>query len=205
MKHGMFRATNRRNRVINWQRVLLLAGLLTATMVISAQDQATTFSPEQAREFNRLRLGVASDDSIFYSSDEVMVAGGIGFHRYMVGFNRVSEGEFFRIAGYYEEADHADRVWRRRRTGNRIMLGSLAVGTVAFFTNMMLSLNGIPNETEPLVGASFVVLGVSAAGLMSGPVLFGSPSGAPVYPAGQAIFAAEQYNRELRDYILGRP
>ena len=174
-------------RVLNQARVL--AALLVFAIPSSLLAQEAGLSDEQQREFTRQRLVVETQQrTVVMVPTDLPVAGAQTSKTWTPyrGFNRIAEADFYRIAGYHEEAQ---RIESYRTTARTLALGGGIACVVGI--GIMLAATG-PSYMEIGILGGLVAGGGGIASIMGLSRLNRS-----VTTVGQAIQVADEFNRQL--------
>ena len=173
--------------------LLILASIVAFPALCSDEND---LSPDQRRLYNRLKLSVEAAGQTFGTVGPTTVSAEtwIKWTGYK-GLNKVSEAEFFSIAGYEEEAVKADRFHKVSRNtwlaGVIIAVGGGLGGIIAY-------------EITDVMAVSLVALGAAMGGALPA-VLGGIRMMKNLYPAVTAVDIADEYNAFLiKDIIDGK-
>ena len=183
---------------------LLVLTFITASLFAQSESLTESMTEEQLEEFNRNRLTV--DVGITTS----VIGGGFGgitMESYRIwtgrqGFERLSESQFYAIAGYPEQAEKAGKY---KMTAWALLIGggALLVGGLAWMTLGMTSLDDDPEYSTKMERSLYGGMAVSLGGLI--PFWMGRNRVRKNWSsAEQAQMVADEYNRKLAEKILSR-
>lgn len=171
---------------------LVFVVVALSAVYVAAQDMTA----EQEREFNRQRLNVEVTQQFSgFVSLRYGMMGGESTTRWKGyrGFTQISEPEFYRIAGYEEEARQAERF---RRGGVQMTIWGGVGYTIGM--GIIVAAAGVPYDQDQLFGTLMVAGGTIAIG-SAFPLGFGiSRLMRNWSPASQSVSVAEEYNSVLR-------
>lgn len=185
-----------------WKYILVLT-FVVPSLFAQSESPTESMTEEQLEQFNQSKLSV--DVGITTSA----FAGGFGmlslesYRRWTgrQGFDRVSEPQFYNIAGYPEEAKKAD-TYKSVGWGLLIAGGAMVVGGLAW---MMLGVTATdydnPNYLTRMNTSLYGGLIISLVGVI--PLTIGSTRVRRNWSsAEQAQIAADKFNRSLAKRIL---
>jgi hypothetical protein len=159
---------------------------------LAAADEIN-LTADQMRLFNQQKL---SFDTQSGSTGSISEYGSISLTNYKFwvpyqGFNKISEGDFFRIAGYEEEAKEVDSYLRVR---NWLTFGGLGVMLAGVY--LTETSGNTYDDPAYITGSLLAIVGSGAAA--GGVFMFFSNK----YPANIAENVAEDFNNRLKERIL---
>lgn len=196
---------------------LTLIVLILFAPVSIRSVELSELTSEQRLQFNRTRLAVEVENQASFFVYQGTGGGGTTTNvRYFQGFDRIPEYRLFEVAGYAHEAETARRHHRTNAVLNLSGYGLLAVSIFGLARVLFIASEPLPDYgwQDPVYRAAFedqtrrienwlyVSLGTSIAALA--PLLVAGLRGTHRYTAGQALNAADGYNRTLVDEIYNK-
>ena len=182
---------------------LLVLTIVAASLFAQSESLTESMTEEQLEEFNRDRLTV---DVGITTSAVARGFGGITMESYRnwtgrQGFERLSESQFYAIAGYPEQSEEAGKY---KKTGWALLIGggALIVGGLAWMTLGMTSLDyDDPDYSTKMNRSLFGGSALSLGGMI--PFWIGRKRVQKNWSsAEQAQMVADEYNRKLAEKIL---
>lgn len=167
--------------------VLSLVGLLIAAATLSAQEGLTA---RQEREYNESRLSV----EVEYIGEGSYGYGTVSYQEWRKwtpyrGFEKISEADFFQIAGYDEQAEEAASFKQRN---DRLFWGGLGACTVGLVVTLATATT---DTIAPAIGGVASLGGLIAGGIGA------AQRNRNCHPYETADRVARIYNRELLEEI----